>query len=235
MYIVSYMKSGEYILDFIGLFFPKICASCDNNLMRNERFLCTQCLWELPKTNFHNDIENEVAKTFWGRVVVENATAHFYFQKGGHVQKLLHKLKYKNQKEIGVELGKIIGFDLLGTAYSAIDMVIPVPLHKSKLRKRGYNQSEYIARGISEILKKPLDTKSLVRSLANQSQTKKHRYERWTNVEGIFLVTDVEDIANKHVLLIDDVITTGSTLEACVEALQMAPNVKVSIAVVAMA
>ena len=233
--MLSYMQFGESILDFFGLFFPRICASCDNNLMRNEKFLCTQCLWELPKTNFHNDNENEVAKTFWGRVILENATAHFYFQKGGHVQKLLHKLKYKDQKEIGVELGKIMGFDLLGTAFSAIDIVIPVPLHKSKLRKRGYNQSEYIARGISEILLKPLDIKNLVRSLANPSQTKKHRYERWTNVEGIFMVTDLENFSNKHVLLIDDVITTGSTLDACVEALQMATNVKVSIAVVAMA
>lgn len=229
------MKFRDYFLDFIGLFFPRICASCNKNLMRNERFLCTQCLCELPKTYFHTDAENEVAKNFWGRVPIENATAHFYFQKGGHVQKLLHKLKYKGQKEIGIELGKIIGFDLAETSFSLVDLVVPVPLHKSKLHKRGYNQSECIAKGISEILKIPLDTKSLVRSVANPTQTKKHRYERWTNVDGIFTITDIQNITNKHILLIDDVITTGSTLEACIEALRIAPNVKVSIAVVAIA
>jgi ComF family protein len=229
------MKFSEYFSDFIGLFFPKICASCDNPLVRNERFLCTKCLCELPKTNFQTNKENEVAKIFWGRVLLENATAHFYFQKGGHVQKLLHKLKYKNQKEIGIELGKIIGYDLAETPFSFIDLVVPVPLHKSRLRKRGYNQSEYIALGISQVMGKPLDKKTLLRSIANPSQTRKHRYERWMNVDGIFNVNSFEKIANKHILLVDDVITTGATLEACVHALQSVPNIKVSIAVVAMA
>ncbi len=228
-------KLFQYISDFISLFFPQICASCDSNLMRNEKFLCTQCLVELPKTNFHLDAENIVAKNFWGRVHVQAATAHFYFNKGGHVQTLLHKLKYRDEQKIGEELGKIIGHDLKDTSYAFVDVIVSVPLHKSKLRKRGYNQSECIARGISEILGKPLDKKNLIRKAANTTQTKKHRYERWTNVDGIFAITDTIFFANKHVLLVDDVITTGATLEACVEALQQAENVKVSIAVAATA
>jgi ComF family protein len=229
------MKFKNYITGLVGLFFPKGCASCDRNLVENEFFLCTQCLWELPKTNFHLNVDNEIAQNFWGRIPLENATAHYFFQKGGHVQKLLHKLKYKGQKEIGIELGKLIGFDLKGTSFSAVDLVIPVPLHKSKLRKRGYNQSECLAAGISGVLEVPVNVGNLTRTVANPTQTKKHRYERWQNVEGIFSVKDPGFFENKHVLLVDDVITTGATLEACVQALQSEVNVRVSVVTAAMA
>jgi len=229
------MSSINIITDFFGLFFPRICASCNESLFRNEIFLCTRCLYELPKTNFQNDPENEVAQMFWGRIPIRHAMAYCYFQKGGHVQKLLHKLKYKGQKEIGYELGKMIGYDLLNTSFIESDLIIPVPLHKSKLRKRGYNQSEYIAKGISEVMGRPVDTGSLLRAIANPTQTNKHRYDRWTNVEGVFVLNYPERIANKHVLLVDDVVTTGATLEACTSALLQAENVKVSIVTLAKA
>ncbi len=221
--------------DFIGLFYPRICASCSEPLVRNETLFCTTCRYELPRTIFHNDKENEVAQIFWGRVPVEYATAHFYFQKGGRVQELLHKLKYKGQKEIGVELGNMMGRDLEQSPFNQIDIVVPVPLHHSKKRKRGYNQSECVASGIAKAMSKPLDTSSLIRIIANPTQTRKHRFERWTNVEGIFALKSPENIENKHILLVDDVVTTGATLEACASVLLQAKNVKVSIVAVAKA
>jgi ComF family protein len=225
-----YMPFTDILSDFLGLFFPRICASCNDNLFRNEKLLCTRCLYELPKTNYQNDPENEVAQMFWGRVPVKHAMAYCYFHKKGHLQTLLHKLKYKGQKEIGYELGKMMGYDLLNSSFSEIDIIIPVPLHNSKLRKRGYNQSECIANGISAIMNAPVDHASLSRAIANPTQTKKHRYDRWSNVEGIFTLANSEKITNKHILLVDDVVTTGATLEACVTALLRAENVQVSIA-----
>jgi ComF family protein len=160
--------------------------------------------------------------------------SYLYFQKGGLAQKLLHKLKYKGQKEIGYELGKMIGRDLLQSSFRDIQIVIPVPLYKDKLRKRGYNQSDCIARGIAGIMENPVSD-ILCKILPNPTQTKKHRYERWTNVEGMYALRDEKSIANKHILLVDDVVTTGATLEACIIALSKAENVKVSVVTVAKA
>jgi ComF family protein len=176
-----------------------------------------------------------VAQLFWGRVQVENATAYFVFHKGSRFQKILHKIKYRNQQSLGVELGRWFGQELLQTDFATVDMVVPVPLHPKKLEKRGYNQSELIARGISETLSKPLKSNLLKRVIANPTQTRKGRYERWTNVEGIFELNDMAYAENKHILIVDDVVTTGSTLEACVSAALKAPGAKVSIAVLAMA
>ena len=229
------MFPTNIIADFINLFFPRICASCDDILLRNEHFLCTKCLYELPKTNFHNDPENEVAQMFWGRVLINHATAYLHFQKGGYVQKLLHKLKYKGQKEIGHELGKMIGLDLLHSPFTSAEVIIPVPLHKSKLRKRGYNQSELIAKGIAEVTKNPVITNNLCKSNATPTQTRRHRYDRWLNVEKMFELKDPKSIANKHILLVDDVVTTGATLEACASVLLQAENVKISIVTLAKA
>lgn len=223
------MLFRKLISDFTGLFYPRLCASCNEALVKNEVLFCTSCRLDLPRTNYHTDPDNEIARIFWGRVSVVHASAHFYFQKGGRIQTLLHKLKYKSQQHIGIELGKMIGRDLKNSSFNQIDTIIPVPLHKSKKRRRGYNQSECIAIGISEIMGKPLDTKTLQRAIANPTQTKKHRYERWSNVEGIFTLVRPENIANKHILLVDDVITTGATLEASALTLLQAENVKVSI------
>jgi ComF family protein len=229
------MLATNIVDDFLGLLYPRICACCLETLVRNETVFCTSCRYELPRTNYHKEQENEVSQIFWGRVLLENATAYFSFHKGGRVQALMHKLKYKGQQEIGIELGNMIGRDLKQSAFSNADIVVPVPLHKSKQRKRGYNQSECIAEGIAKAMDKPLDTETLYRTIDNPTQTKKHRFERWTNVDCIFSLKKPESIANKHIILVDDVITTGATLEACASALQKAGNVKVSIVAVAKA
>ena len=229
------MNLLNLFLDLINLFYPFHCVSCGAVLLPVENTLCIKCIYELPRTNFHLDPNNEVAQMFWGRVHIQYATAFLFFQKGGQVQTMLHKLKYKNQKEIGIGIGKLIGLELKNTQLSEIDLIVPVPLHKSKYRKRGYNQSELIAIGLAESMGKPVETKILYRAIANPTQTRKHRYERWTNVEGIFAIKNSERIVNKHILLVDDIITTGATIEASASALLNLENVKVSIFAIAKA
>lgn len=222
--------------DFISLIYPKICASCGNNLFKNEDCICTFCRFHLPKTNFHLSEENPVEKLFWGRVDIVSASAYFSFGKGGKVQHLIHQLKYKGQKEIGSTLGKLYGYDLKQSIkLKSIDSIIPVPLHDNKKKKRGYNQSELFAEGLSLSMHVPVDLKTLVRANESATQTKKSRFSRWQNVESIFHLTDPKNIINKHILLVDDVVTTGSTLEACAQALQKSEGVKVSIATIAFA
>ena len=205
------------------------------SLMFGEKIICTECLIHLPRSNYHRFEDNPVAKVFWGRIQIDNATAFYVFEKGSKYQKLIHKMKYKGQKEIGFELGKMFGEDLNSTTFQSIDKIIPVPLHPRKLKKRGFNQAELIARGLAESMNKPVEVKSLNRVVANPTQTRKTRIERWENVSGIFKVHDPESIENKHVLLVDDVLTTGSTLEACANAFTGIPGTIVSIAVLAYA
>ena len=180
--------------------------------------------------------ENPIEKRFWGKVPVYNATSYFFFQKGSSFQKLLHILKYKGNKEIGELMGKYAAIDLLDSPdFTSIDLIIPVPLHPKKYKIRGYNQSEWIGKGISTILDKPQDISILVRIRENATQTKKSVYERFENTEGIFELRDKTILEGKHVLLVDDVLTTGSTLEACVKALLETKGIKVSIFTLAVA
>jgi ComF family protein len=166
---------------------------------------------------------------FWGRVDIKNATAYYFFQKGGRVQAILHKFKYKNQIKIGYYLGRMAGSALKKSGFSDIDLIIPVPLHEVQYKKRGFNQSEVIAKGLGRGMDKPVDINTLFRVRANPTQTRKNRYDRWVNVKGIFELRSSELIENKHVLLVDDVVTTGATLEACAYTLLKGKNVKVSI------
>ena len=224
--------SKKYLKDFIELFFPRICLVCGNNLLKQEKLVCLQCLHELPRTNFHTEERNTVAELFYGRVRIEVATAFFFFSKGSKYQKLIHALKYREMKEIGVLMGTHFAIDLeKSPLFSAIDVICPVPLHPKKEKKRGYNQSEFIARGISERMGKELSVGNLVRRVYTDSQTRKGRYERWENVEGIFELCRPGEFEGKHILLVDDVVTTGSTLEACASTiLSVTQNTKVSIA-----
>ena len=221
--------------DFVSLLYPELCAACNASLYKGEREVCTRCRSYLPYARFHNEKDNMVSQLFWGRVQIENATAYFFFRKGSRFQKILHKIKYQNKKSLGIELGRWFGHELVTTDFNTIDFIIPVPLHPKKYQKRGYNQSELIASGISETLGKPLDNKIVKRIIANPTQTHKGRYERWTNVDGIFELTNPGAASNKHILVVDDVVTTGSTLEACVTAILKAPGAKVSVAVLAIA
>lgn len=183
----------DLLEDLISLLFPRICYGCGNHLMRNENIICTDCFISIPRTNFHQVRDNPVAQLFWGRCMIEKASAFSFYTRGSRIRKLLHNLKYNGIKEIGPEMGRIYAHSLRDCDFfSDIDMIVPVPLHPSKQRKRGFNQSEYISLGISEVTGLPVDLKSLRRISASDTQTRRSRYERWMNVEGIFEVSDQE-------------------------------------------
>jgi ComF family protein len=222
--------------DFISLLFPRLCYGCGNHLMRNETLICTECYVVIPRTGYHNVPENPVAQLFWGRCRLEKAASFSYYNKGSRIRNLIHNLKYKGIKEVGIELGSIYGQSLKSSGFTDdIDLIIPVPLHPLKERKRGFNQSELICNGLAEVTGIPVDVTSLKRATGSETQTKRSRYERWTNVEGIFCVNDFLTLKGKHILLVDDVITTGSTIESCANELLKAEGVRVSVISIAYA
>lgn len=222
--------------DLFSLFFPNLCLGCGQPLIKGEEVICSICHFHLPKTYFHNDTENQLNRVFWGRVNIEAVAAYLYFHKGSSVQSLLHQLKYKSRPEIAVKIGKWYGLELRqADIFSNAELVIPVPLHPRKYRRRGYNQSEAFAEGLAAVIKAELETGCLYRKVDSKTQTRKARYNRWENVENIFGVKNPERIRGRHILLVDDVITTGATLEACAQALLEVPGVKVSIATIAYA
>lgn len=230
------MNKFSPFADFFNLLYPNLCLVCGENLLKNEQQICLSCLTAIPKTNYHLLADNPIEKRFWGKVPVYRGTAFFFFQKGSPFQKLIHALKYKGNKEIGERLGKFAAVDLLDSSdFKSVDIIIPVPLHPTKYKKRGYNQSEWIGKGLSEILEKPQDTSTLIRVKENTTQTKKSVFERYENTEGIFELLDKNTLSGKHVLLVDDVLTTGSTLEACIKALMQSDNIKISIFTLAVA
>jgi ComF family protein len=217
------------------LLYPDICLACGNSLAGNEYYICTKCLGNLPLTNFWNQPENPVEQLFWGRVKIEFAAAYLYFEKGSHFQNIFHELKYKGKKDVGVLLGKLYGQKLCESRFNEIDLIIPIPLHKSRMHQRGYNQSELIAQGISESMNKPVDTKSVIRIKATKTQTSRSRYERWLNVEGIFKCIDKSPLENKHVLIVDDIVTTGATTESLIQEISDIPGIKISVVALAVA
>jgi ComF family protein len=223
------------INSIIDFFYPRICPGCTTALLKGEISICTNCLYQLPRTHFWKDSENPVSQIFWGRVYVENAASFLYFQKGSKLQEIIHYLKYRKQDQIGIVLGQLFGLELARTAFVNAQVIVPVPIHKSRLRKRGYNQSEKIGIGLSNALGIPIENSALVRLQSNESQTHKARFNRWENVEHIFSITNPSAIAGKHVLLVDDVLTTGATLESCASEILKVPNTKVSIATLAYA
>ncbi|MDP4240233.1 MAG: ComF family protein [Bacteroidota bacterium] len=229
------MKFSPFV-DFINLMFPDLCVVCGCVLQKNEHQLCLSCLHDIPKTNYHLMVDNPIEKRFWGKIPVYRATSYFFFQKGSSFQKLLHILKYQGNKEIGELMGRYAAIDLLDSPdFTSIDLIIPVPLHPKKYKSRGYNQSEWIGKGMCTILNKPLDTSTLIRIRENATQTKKSVFERYENTEGIFAINDKMILEGKHILLVDDVLTTGSTLEACARALLETPGIRISIFTLAVA
>lgn len=221
---------------FFNLFYPKLCSSCGSALRRNENVICTICIIDLPRSSYYLDNDNPVAKMFWGRVKLEAAIATFIFVKKGKIQKIMHELKYNGNTEVGEILGIELGKDFKRIEHlPKVDFVIPVPLHPKKQKLRGYNQSDFIANGVAKILECEVGFDILVRKDHSDSQTKKSKYERWENVGSIFKVGRKEELFGKHVLLVDDVITTGSTLEGCCLALQEIEGIKISIGTLASA
>jgi ComF family protein len=228
-------KLLQYADDLLWMMYPSLCAACNRPLFRGEYCICTPCLYHLPRTGFHLERDNPVIRHFWGKTKVERATAYYYFSKGERVQKLIHHLKYKGRKDVGIFIGKLLGKELCESDFNEIDLIIPVPLHKSRLKHRGYNQSDCIAEGLANGMKRSFSQTALVRREATGTQTKKHRFERYKNVDNIFAVENEENLHGKKILLVDDVITTGSTLIACADALLTVPGTVVYIAAIACA
>ncbi len=221
----------KHFVDLLEFFYPALCVTCGNRLVTQEKYLCFECWNDLPLTNYHFQKGNKVEQLFWGRTSIEFATAFFTYKKGSKYQQLVHFIKYKGMKELGFETGRRFGFSLTeADHFKSVDIIVPVPLHPLKQKKRGFNQSEWIAKGISDAMKKPLIVNNLKRNIHTSTQTRKNRFERWENVENIFDVTVPDKFNNKHILLVDDVVTTGSTLEACANQLLKIDSAKVSIA-----
>lgn len=230
------LQFNRIATDIIALLFPELCNACGTHLYYGEKEICTKCLYDLPYTDYHLHAENRVAKQLWGRLPCNAAMAMLYFKKGTKVQNLIHSLKYKDQVEVGIRLGNLLGERLkLSNQYAGIDLVIPVPLHQKKERLRGYNQSKYIADGVAEALQISVSTNHLLRDKSTESQTKKARYTRYENMQAVFNINNPQDLKGKHILLVDDVITTGATLEACGTSLLNSGVQKLSIAAVAFA
>jgi ComF family protein len=228
--------SRTYLANFVTLLFPELCPACGESLMANEQVICTGCQYGLPLTNFHLQTDNIVARQFWGKVNLQAAYALYYFTKGGKVQNLVHHLKYKGMQQIGNAVGNIAGGQLVkNDIFYSADVIIPVPLHKKRLKQRGYNQSTAFAVGLAQKLNAVVDDTSLVRIRATETQTRKGRFLRFENMQEVFAVIHPEKLVNKHILLVDDIVTTGSTLEACAVELLKIDGVKLSIATIAYA
>jgi ComF family protein len=221
--------------DFINLLMPVLCPVCGAVLLKNERIMCTGCLYGLPRTRYLSYSENPVSRLFWGRIYVENATALFQYQKGSRFQRLIHELKYRGRQDIGREMGRLLGIELEGSPFASADMILPVPLHEKKYRQRGYNQCDPIAEGLSERLGVPWYRNHLIRRSVSSTQTKRSRLDRWSNVDGIFEVKDPGKLHGKNIILVDDVVTTGATLDACATAILSQEKVQVSIVTLAVA
>lgn len=228
------MKS--YIADFFNLFFPRVCLICSKGLYQHEKHICRLCEKELPRSYFHLADDNLVEKLFWGRVNVKRASSFLLYTKGGVVKNILHSIKYRNNKELGYELAKLYSSDLKEVNFfDHIDVVIPVPLHDKKFQLRGYNQSEWIAKGFSESLSAELVTDNLFKRIHTSTQTKKGRYDRWKNVGEVFDIRDKALFEQKNILLVDDVLTTGATLEACANVLSQVEGITLNVVTLAYA
>ena len=208
----------SWITDFIDFILPRRCAVCGEILSPAEQELCLNCLLALPVIDFSQ--RAEIEKIFRGIVPVERAASYFYYSKGSPYNNLLHRLKYKNCPQVGVMLARSAAVELSKCGFfDGVELIVPLPLSRKKLRSRGYNQCDYIAEGLSQITSVPVSKDCISRIKANETQTHKNREERWKNVEGIFSVNHPEAICGKHVLLIDDVLTTGATIAQCAQAL----------------
>jgi ComF family protein len=206
---------GDIIESLLHYFFPHVCDLCGTDIITRDSCLCGRCLAELPETGFEKLVGNPVERKFYGRLPVEQASAHLYFGKSSRVAELVHQVKYRSNRQLGLQLGKLMGNSLLLSGRFLPDIMIPIPLFNKRERSRGYNQSLLLCEGIAAYLNIPVRNDVILRPEHTETQTKKGRIERWKNIEGRFLVAEPEVIRGKHVLLVDDVITTGATIESC--------------------
>ncbi len=228
------LSPKKYLSDFLHLFYPHNCEGCGSDVLYDSQFLCARCLHRLPETGFFSKPFNPVEKLFYGRSDIRYAGANYYFTKDSLLQHLLIQLKYKNNKEAGYFLGRMMGHAFnVSERFVEVDLLVPLPLNHKKEHVRGYNQAELICRGIHEIWKKPVVTDAVTRKRFTETQTRQGRVARWQNMEGVFAVTQPAILQNKHILLVDDVITTGATLEACCAVIQEVEGAVLSIAAAA--
>jgi ComF family protein len=220
--------------DLANLLYPRICNCCDSPLLKAEKVICTSCLHKIPTTNYHHDNENATKKVFEARLSVENATSLLYFKKKGIVQNLIHNLKYKKQEEVGIFLGNWLGEELaFHPGFRKVNCVIPVPLHRRKLKQRGFNQVTEFGKEIAKILEAEFVEDVLVKKSTSRTQTLKKRLGRWGSIDESFMIENPEKLESQHILLVDDLVTTGATLEACGNKLLKIKNTKLSIATMA--
>jgi ComF family protein len=216
------------------LFFPHICAGCGTDVINKDQLLCLACTDRLPLTNYYAHADNPVEKTFWGRIPLNHAASYLYFNKDSIVQQLMHQFKYKGNQEIGLYFGRKMGSAVLSAArFQPPDFLVPLPLHPQRQKKRGYNQAEVLCRGMAQSLAIPVLEQAVIRTMQTETQTHKNRESRWQNMEGKFILNHPSLLENKHVMLVDDVITTGATLEACGVELLKARGLLLSIATLA--
>ena len=225
------MKPISFWHRLLDLISPRLCVVCGHRLSVSEEILCTKCLLHLPRTGFHlNAYENDMAKLFWGQIPIERATAFFYYEAHADTANIIYELKYKHHPEIGEVVGRMLAKEIQPSGFfDGIDGIVPVPLAKKRLRQRGYNQSMEIARGVAAISRLPIFDKAVSRLFFEGSQTNKGRWDRNANVEKVFELADADAIRGRHLLLIDDVVTTGATMMACARELLKAGDVKVSV------
>lgn len=230
------MTFRNWLDTILNLFYPRVCAACGEALLKDEETVCLKCRYLLPRTGYELNPDNPLRQIFYGRVKFHAVTACFFFAKTGRVQHLIHELKYRGNKEAGVFLGQQLGESIKESPlFQGIDYLIPVPLHPKRERQRGYNQSLMIAKGIHEVTGIAIGDKYLIRAIYTATQTMKSKEERYQNVKDIFEVRFAEELNGKHILLIDDVLTTGATLESCAHRLESIPGITISAAATACA
>ena len=212
------------------MLFPHVCTGCGTDILSQENVLCMRCVDAMPETNFEIHPDNPVEKIFWGRLPLAGATAQFYFTKESLMQHLMHQFKYKGNRDLGFQLGKMMGEQILKSGRFEVDALIPLPLFPAKEKRRGYNQAAVLCEGMAESMHIPVLDRAIIRPQHTETQTKKGRIERWKNMEGKFVLSDPGVVCNKKLLLVDDVVTTGATLEACGNELLKAGNVRLSVA-----
>lgn len=219
----------------LHLLFPHVCTGCGNDILDKESVLCMRCIDAMPETNFEYHSNNPVEKLYRGRLALTSGTAQFYFIKESLMQHLMHQFKYKKNRELGLQLGRIMGEQIKKANRINADALIPLPLFPAKEKRRGYNQATLLCKGMAEALNIPVIDDAIIRPQHTETQTSKGRIERWKNMEGKFVLNNLDAIKNRHLLLVDDIVTTGATLEACGNELLKGENVKLSIATLCVA
>jgi ComF family protein len=220
----------NFLKDLFYLFYPSICSNCSEQLLQNENVICTFCRHDLPLTNFTSYTKNKVSAIFFGRVTIEKAYSLLLFRKEGITKNLIHDLKYRGNEGVGIFFGNWLGEILMkNKEFSTVDLIVPVPIHLKRKKIRGYNQVTKFGERLSTYLNIPFIEDVLVRQSSTKTQTLKARFERFNDLETKFLVNNTTQFKGKHLLIIDDVITTGATLEACASALLKTPDIKISI------